>query len=118
MIKGTLKGVRRGLPPFGRRTLVGAGCPSFERHRRLGGGFFLRLSPVLVSELTHASRRKKGTRLGAFLACSPQGAEGTPLHPMSFVTYKVVRIPGGCVGGRQFKLQLPQEFDTSPKSRV
>ena len=71
MIKGTLKGARRGLPPFGRRTLVGAGCPSFERHRRLGGGFFLRLSPVLMSELTHASRRKKGTRLGAFLACSP-----------------------------------------------
>ena len=36
-----------------------------------GGGRFLRLSPVLVSKLTHASRRKKGTRLGAFLACSP-----------------------------------------------
>ena len=26
---------------------------------------------LIVSKLTHASRRKKGTRLGAFLACSP-----------------------------------------------
>jgi hypothetical protein len=36
-----------------------------------GGGLFLRLSPLLVSKLTHVSTRKKGTRLGAFLACSP-----------------------------------------------
>ena len=44
-----------------------------------GGGIFLCLSPVLVSKLTHVSRRKKGTRLGAFLLVARRGFE--PLLP-------------------------------------
>ena len=52
------------------------------------------------------------------LVVARKGAEGAPLHPLSFVTYRVAHIPGGRVGGRQFKHQSPQEFDTSPKSRV